>query len=147
VGTGGIIGQHPAEFAHIPAGGVGTEEEIPPAQLLIQFRQHDSRLHPCPTLFLVHVEDTIHSGHIQNDAGADGRAREVGAGGAGGERDAAGDGEPDHGIDVLFGFHEDHGLRCHSIDTGIHRIGCQRGEIVLNLRLPKELLEVADDGV
>ncbi len=145
VGPGRIVGEHAPELAHVSAGRVGTEEKIASPELLVQFSQDDPRLHAGPAFLLIHFEDTIHLGDIQDDAGADRRAGQIGAGRARREGDAPLHRKSHDGIDVAFMLREHDGLRLHPVNAGIDGVGGQRGHVVPDLRLSEELPKAADD--
>lgn len=117
-----------------------------PPQILVQLGQDHARLDARPFLLAVEFEHVIQAGDVQDDAGTDGRAGQVGTGRARGDRHAAGRRVVHDPLNIVFRVHQDDRLRDDAIDAGIHRIGSQGRKIVTDFAGSDQPPEVRGDS-
>ena len=145
VRTSGVVRQHATELAHIATRGVGAEHQPVWFQLLIELGEIEARLDADPALFRVQLENAIHPATLQNDTAADGRAGQVRARGPGRDRNARGNCVSDGLRDIILGLRLHHRLGDHLVDTGIHGVGRERGEVVFDFCPPEFSAKIIAD--
>ena len=115
-----VVAYHAADSGPIARGDVGGEPEAVRPKLGVQLVQDDAGLDASPSLFGIHLEDSVEIlGHVQDDCSADGLTAEGRPGAAGQDRHGRPPADIHHGQDVLFRLRDYQAEGLDLVDAGV----------------------------
>src|SRR5262249_30166448 len=119
-GAGRVVADHAAQVGPAGGGHVGAELQAVRRQLAVELIEDHTRLHAGRAAGGINGEDLVEVlAAVDDDAGADGLAREAGAAAARGDGHAHLGGDLDGGVKVLRGPRQDDAERLDLVDAGV----------------------------
>src|SRR5262249_14954014 len=132
----GVVADHAAEVGPAGGGDIGTELQAVDRECAVQLVEHQAGLHAGGEPLRIDAEELVEIlAAVDDDAGADGLARETGAAAARRDRHVHFKGDLDGGMEILKSTRNDDAERLDLVDAGVGAVELTTGAVEADLAL------------